>query len=99
MDGATGATQSFLTPPRILVPKLVGSRDGWKAKATDRKKRLKVAHIRVRDLENSREGWRQKAGDAANRIAELERQLAQVEQDLVVSRSAAEWLREELKKK
>ena len=99
MDGATGSLQGFLTPPRILVPKLVDSRDGWKTKATERKKKLKAARIRIRDLENSREGWKQKTGDAEHRIAELERQLAQAQQDLAASGGANEQLRDELKKK
>ncbi len=29
----------FRTPPRILIPKSVRSRDAWKAKATSRKAR------------------------------------------------------------
>ncbi len=99
MDGATGSTQTFITPPRILIPKLVASRDGWKDKATERKKKLKAARIRNRDLEASRDGWKQKATDAGERIAELEQQLGQAQQDLVVSRGEADSLREELKKK
>ena len=92
MDGATGSSQTFLTPSRILIPKLVVSRDGWKAKATERKKKLKAAHIRIRDLKNSRAGWKQKTGAAESRIAELERRLAQAQED-------AAALRDELKKK
>jgi len=45
----------FQTPPRILIPKLVASRDGWKSKAGARKKALKAAQIRIRDLEASRQ--------------------------------------------
>ena len=85
MDGTTGSSQTFLTPPRILVPKLVDSRDGWKAKATQRKKKLKAARIRIRDLEMSRQGWKQKNRDAENRIAELQRQLAQAQLDAAMA--------------
>lgn len=99
MDGTTGSTQTFLTPPRILIPKLVDSRDGWKTKATERKKKLKAARIRIRDLESSRDGWKQKAADAEKQNAELERQLAQAQQEVAAARSAADSLREELKKK
>jgi hypothetical protein len=99
MDGATGSTQTFLTPTRILIPKLVASRDGWKDKAGKRKKKLKAARIRIRDLESSRDGWKQKTTDAQQRIAELERQLAQGQQDLAASRGDADALRDELKKK
>ena len=45
---------AFRTPPRILIPKLVRSRDAWKAKATTRKTQRKALEIRVRDLEASR---------------------------------------------
>lgn len=99
MDGATIAISSFRTPPRILIPKLVKSRDGWKTKANQRKKRLKAARIRIRDLEISREHWRDKANGDGNRSAELERQLAQAKQDLVAERFESEQLRGELKKK
>jgi len=91
MDGSTGSSQTFRTPSRILIPKLVGSRDGWKRKANERKKKLKAARIRIRDLEMSREGWKQKTGAADMRIAELECQLAQAQQESAT-------LRDELKK-
>lgn len=91
MDGATATTLVFQTPARILIPKLVASRDGWKAKAGERKKRLKAACIRIRDLVNSRDGWKAKADAAvraAQRIAELERQLEQTRQDLAAANAA-----------
>ena len=100
MDGTTTfAIPTFRTPARILIPKLVKSRDGWKVKANDRKKRLKAARIRIRDLVNSRDQWKGKAHDAEKRIAELERQLEQGQQDLATARNENEQLRDELKKK
>lgn len=99
MDGSTGSTRTFNTPPRILIPKLVVSRDGWKDKAAERKKKLKAARIRIRDLESSRDGWKQKTTDAEQRIAELEQQVKRAQQDLAASRGDADSLREELKKK
>lgn len=92
MDGATFSMPTFRTPPRILIPKLVKSRDGWKTKANLRKKRLKAARIRIRDLVHSRDHWKDKAHTAEKRIAELERQLGATQQDLAVAR-------DELKKK
>ena len=86
MDGATFSIPTFRTPPRILIPKLVKSRDGWKTKANLRKKRLKAARIRIRDLDNSRDCWKDKAQGAEKRIAELERQLEQTQQDLAAAR-------------
>jgi chromosome segregation ATPase len=86
MDGAT--TTTFHTPPRILIPKLVKSRDGWKTKAHQRKKRLKAARIRIRDLENSRDNWKKRAGDAESQVRELQEQLAQTQHDLATAQGA-----------
>jgi hypothetical protein len=94
MDGTT--TLAFRTPTRILIPKLVKSRDGWKAKANERKKRLKAARIRNRDLEASRKVWRQRAEAAEERVAAVE---ASLPQELAALRAENERLREELKKK
>ena len=46
LDPTTPASD-FRTPPRILIPKLVISRDKWKVKATDRKRRLHKEKIAV----------------------------------------------------
>ncbi len=70
------ATATFQTPPRILIPKLVKSRDAWKAKATARKAERKALEIRVRDLEASRNHHRQHAEQLRQRVRELEQQLA-----------------------
>jgi hypothetical protein len=66
----------FQTPPRILIPKLVKSRDAWKAKATQRKAQRKALEIRVRDLEASRELHRHKAEQLQQRLEQLEAQIA-----------------------
>jgi len=67
---------NFRTPPRILIPKLVRSRDAWKAKATSRKTQRKALEIRVRDLEVSREHHRQRAEMLQTKVEQLQRQLA-----------------------
>lgn len=96
MDGATFTIPTFRTPARILIPKLVKSRDGWKAKANERKKRLKAAGIRIRDLIKSRDDWKDKAQEAAKkRTAELE----QAQQEIAALRDENKQLRDELKKK
>jgi hypothetical protein len=96
MDGATATTRTFQTPTRILIPKLLKSRDGWKAKATERKKRLKAARIRNRDLEASRKVWRQRAEAAEEQVATLQ---TSAQQELAALRAENERMREELKKK
>jgi len=95
MDGATTTTTAFRTPARILIPKLVKSRDGWKTKANERKKRLKAARIRNRDLEASRKVWRQRAEAAEEKVAQQDSSL---QQELAALRADNERLREELKK-
>jgi 2-succinyl-5-enolpyruvyl-6-hydroxy-3-cyclohexene-1-carboxylate synthase len=92
MDGATLASSGFLTPPRILIPKLVASRDGWKDKAGKRKRKLKAAHVRIRDLEVSRDRWHERATAAEAQVIELRRQQEQAQ-------ATAEQLRDELEKK
>lgn len=99
MEGATSTIAEFRTPPRILIPKLVSSRDGWKAKANERKKRLKAARIRIRDLVGSRASWKGKADADAHRSVELERQNEQMRQELATAHNEIERLRDELKKK
>ena len=99
MDGATSTVPTFRTPTRILIPKLVKSRDGWKAKASERKKRFKAARIRNRDLEASRKVWRQRATAAEERVAVMTQQDASSQRELAVLRAENERLREELKKK
>jgi hypothetical protein len=97
MDGATSTAPTFRTPTRILIPKLVKGRDGWKAKAQERKKRLKAACIRIRDLEASRKFWQQRAKAAEEQVAEL--QGASSHAELAAAHAENERLREELKKK
>lgn len=96
MDGATLKVNTFRTPTRILVPKLLASRAGWKRKAGERKRQLKAARIRNRDLHVSRDLWRARAAAAESRAAELH---AQLEQERARARAEADDLREQLKKK
>jgi chromosome segregation ATPase len=72
----TLSASQFQTPPRILIPKLVRSRDAWKAKATQRKAQRKALEIRVRDLEASRDLHRQRAEQLQEHVNQLEAELA-----------------------
>jgi hypothetical protein len=89
MPMPTPTRTTFQTPPRILIPKLVTSRDGWKTKAQHRKKLLKAALIRNRDLQSSRDAWKTKTQVAEDRVAELQDRVAQLEleRDCVTARS------------
>jgi chromosome segregation ATPase len=68
-------TPTFQTPPRILIPKLLRSRDAWKAKATQRQAQRKALQIRVRDLTVSREGCRQRVELLQQAVHDLQQQL------------------------
>jgi hypothetical protein len=99
MDGATLDYPTFQTPARILIPKLLVSRAGWKGKAGERKRRLKAARIRVRDLEASRQRWHDRADAAELKADELCQQLAQAQQALAAAQVETERLRADLEKK
>ena len=82
MDG--NATMSeirekFRTPMRILVPKLLKSRTGWKAKSDRRKAELKAAKIKIRDVSASRDRWRQQAEQAEEEARQLRQRAEQAE--------------------
>jgi len=84
---ATTSTNDFLTPPRILIPKLVSSRDKWKAKATTRKHLLHKERIRSRDLALSRQRWKERALAAEQDRDELQLQLQRARADLALAQS------------
>ncbi len=81
-------TLAFQTPPRILIPKLLRSRDAWKIKATQRKAERKALQIRVRDLVASRDRHRQRADALQLELDQLRLQLdhTRQERDLLQTR-------------
>ena len=91
MDGSpatmTEIRKHFRTPLRILVPKLLKSRDDWKAKSDARKAQLKSAKITLRDLRASRELWRGRA-EAEAAAVELRAQLTLAEQERDAAQAA-----------
>ncbi len=84
----TPTATSFQTPARILIPKLVRSRDGWKAKATQRKRQGKALRIRVRDLTASRLRHRQRAERLVQERDQLRLQLEHSQQQLAQQHAA-----------
>jgi hypothetical protein len=98
MDGVSSGAGRFRSPARILIPKLVSGRDRWKGKAGERKRRLKSAQIRIRDLEGSRELWRERAELAERRAAELERTAEARSAKLAATQDELAAVRDELKK-
>jgi len=96
---ATATIKSYRTPTRILLPKLLVSRDGWKAKATKRKAKLKAASIKNRDLETSRQLWKERAAQSQRECDQLREQLRLAQQQLEEAQAEIARLREDAKKK
>jgi hypothetical protein len=91
-------TSDFRTPPRILIPKLVSSRDKWKAKATARKRQLHKQRIRSRDLCLSRLRWKDRALAAEQKLHELQQQLLRAQADLASTQSQLAQLQHDAQK-
>jgi methylphosphotriester-DNA--protein-cysteine methyltransferase len=69
------ATTEFKSPKRKLVRFFQSSRDGWKRKYKESKRRNKQLANQVRAAEKSRAHWREIAKEEQRRARELERQL------------------------
>jgi hypothetical protein len=100
MDSAskTITKGDFRTPPRILIPKLVDSRDKWKAKATARKRQYRQEKIRSRDLLCSRQLWKERALAAEQQLLEVHQQLQRTAADRALARSELAQLQDDSKK-
>ena len=90
--------QSFRTPVRILLPKILKSRDDGKAKSHERKAQLKSAKINIRDLSASRDRWRERTARMEEEHRLMQERLALAEGELDRSRATVAQL-EEAKKK
>jgi chromosome segregation ATPase len=94
MDGNTMTMseirESFRTPLRILVPKLLKSRDAWKSKSDRRKAKLKAAKIKIRDCSASRDMWRERAEQFAQENRELREQLEHAQRECAQQTQLAE---------
>ena len=90
----TTPASDFRTPPRILIPKLVRSRDQWKAKASARKRQYRKEKIHSRDLKLSRQRWKERALDDEQKLQELQHAAA----DLAEARSQGASLQDGSKK-
>jgi chromosome segregation ATPase len=93
----TSPVKQFRSPARILIPKLVESRDAWKLKATQRKTKLQAAGIRTRDLTTSRELWKKRALAAQAQARTLTEQLRQTQAQLQHAQDALTQLQADQK--
>jgi hypothetical protein len=91
MDGTATMSeirQTFSTPVRILLPKLLKSRNDWKAKSHQRKAELKSAKIKCRDLSASRAKWRQRTEQLQEENRQLQERLERAECERDATRAA-----------
>jgi DNA anti-recombination protein RmuC len=101
MDGSATMSEireNFRTPVRILLPKLLKSRNDWKAKSDRRKAQLKAAKIKIRDCSASRDMWRQRTEQLQEENRQLQERLQRSERELEQARAALTQL-ENAKKK
>ena len=91
MDGNATMSEireTFRTPVRILLPKLLKSRNGWKAKSDRRKAELKAAKVKIRDCSASRDMWRQRTEQLQEENRHLQERLERSERELEQTRAA-----------
>ena len=101
MDGSATMSEireTFRTPVRILLPKLLESRNGWKAKSHRRKAELKAAKIKIRDCSASRDRWRQQTEQLEDETRQLRERAEQAERELEKTRAALRQLEDAQKK-
>jgi chromosome segregation ATPase len=91
MDGSATMSkirETFRSPVRILLPKLLKSRDDWKAKSDRRKAELKAAKIKIRDCSASRDMWRQRTERLLEETRQLRERAERAERELEQTRAA-----------
>ena len=64
----SGAMEGFACSAERLVRWFKKSRDQWKARATEKQKRIKSLNVKVRDLLSSRDHWKMKAKQLQDQI-------------------------------
>lgn len=93
MDGAATMPETgpvFRSPRHILVPALVRSRDGWKAKAAQRRHQVKLLKLTIRDLHVSRDHWRQRSDELHEQVRLLTEQNDQLRRERDAAVAAAD---------
>jgi uncharacterized protein YdaU (DUF1376 family) len=82
MDGQIAGSNSFRSPPRVLVAFFQRSRDQWKQKCMEVKTELKRVKVRVADVSKSRDAWRNKAEDKQRQLEALQAQVQELQNQL-----------------
>jgi len=76
-------TRKFRSPQHKLVRFFQRSRDNWKQKCMEAKRRCKLLSNQVRAVEKSREYWRAQAEAATRRLDEVEQLLPAKKRELL----------------
>jgi len=83
---------------RILLPKILRSRNGWKAKSDRRKAELKAAKIKIRDCSASRDRWRQRTEQLEEEARQLRERAELAECELEKTQAVLAQLEDAQKK-
>lgn len=71
--------KEFKSPLYKLVDFFQRSRDGWKAKHMDSKRKCKLLANQTRAVEKSRAKWREECKTLRRQVAKLEKQLSSLQ--------------------
>ena len=69
------SSNEYLSPLKKLVKFFRNSRDQWKAKHHEAKKKVKMLQNQTRAVERSRQAWRTRAESAERQTKDLERKI------------------------
>lgn len=76
--GCERGIDSYRSPIRKLVRFFEKSRDNWKYKCQEAKKRIKLMGNQLRAVEKSREQWRSRAEQSQQQVRELQQELTKL---------------------
>jgi predicted nucleic acid-binding Zn-ribbon protein len=68
-------TKQYRSPVRKLMRFFERSRDKWKERCLEAKRRIKLLHTKVADLRASRERWKEEAKQLRVEVARLRNEL------------------------
>lgn len=69
------AAKQYRSPTKKLLKFFENSRDKWKKKCLEAKRRVKLLHTKVADLQASRERWKKEAKHLRSEILQLRAEL------------------------
>ena len=85
--------RTFKSPMRKLVRFFEKSRDGWKSKCQEARRKCKQLSNQVRAVEKSREHWKAIAQEERDRYRQLAEELEELKKNTPLSRGATAFRR------